>query len=308
MADHRGCAFRARERDEPLHATASTVGRWLLVEQPGPWGADALVESGLPASVAGELDRRTRAAGIRPLLIRRPDGGGGAASREAYLVTTRPGDRRAERVRFDDPADLLDLDLRGFRDTAEPVADVHPDPLVLVCTNGRHDACCAVEGRPVAQAAAAVLGDAVWECSHVGGDRFAANVVWLPDGIYYGRVLPSEVAMLAERHAARRLSLTHYRGRAPHPFPVQAAEALARRELDHDGIDDVTVVAHHRVDADLHAVVIDVAGEAWRVVVGVDRQAPAVLTCAAVRPGRAPSYRLEEFSPLAAPGRSAGRG
>ncbi|MBW3657955.1 MAG: sucrase ferredoxin [Actinobacteria bacterium] len=300
MPEHRGCAYRARERDEPLLATASTVSTWLLVEQPGPWGAEALVESGLPSLVAEELRRRARNAGVRPILIRRPEGRTGA-SREAFLVTTRPDDRRVERVRFDDPDELLDLDLRRFRDTAEPVADTHTDPLVLVCTNGRHDACCAVEGRPVATAAAAVLGDVVWECSHIGGDRFAANVLFLPEGVYYGRVLASDVVELAQRFAAGRLSLPHYRGRAPHPFPVQAAEGLARRELEVDALDGVTVVADRRLPEDRREVTLDVAGAAWRAVVAVDHRAAALLTCGATRASRAPTYRLEELEPLAAP-------
>jgi hypothetical protein len=298
VPEHRGCAFRARERGEPLLGTASTVERWFLVEQPGPWGREALLESGVPLRVAEELRRRTREAGVRPLLIRRPDGSG-ATGRDAFLVTTRAGDRHVERLRFDDPADLLDVDLQAFREAAEPVGDPDADPLLLVCTNGRHDACCAVEGRPVARAAADVLGDAAWECSHVGGDRFAANVVWLPDGIYYGRVLPGEVAELVERFAERRLSLPHYRGRAPYPFAVQAAEVLARRELDASGIDAVTMVGHRRLDDERREVVFDVAGSAWRTVVRVGRRAEAdLLTCGARRGARAPTYRLETIEPV----------
>lgn len=298
MPDHRGCAFRARQRGEPLVGTASTVTRWLLIEQPGAWGREALLESGIPYRVADELRRRARAAGVRPILLRRPDGGGGT-DRDAFLVTTRPGDRRVERLRFDDPADLLDVDLRAFRDAAEPIGDPHAEPLVLVCTNGSHDACCAMEGRPVARAAAELLGDAVWECSHIGGDRFAANLVWLPAGVYYGRVLPEEVPALVERFAAGRLSLAHYRGRAPHPFVVQAAETFARRELDNDLLDAVTVVEHHRIADDRRTVVLDVGGRAYRVTVEVgSRQHGALLTCAAVHPEHAPTYRLRELVPL----------
>ena len=57
-----------------------------------------------------------------------------------------------------------------------------------VCTHGRHDACCAERGRPVAAALAAAHPEQTWEVSHIGGDRFAANVLVLPDGLYYGRV------------------------------------------------------------------------------------------------------------------------
>ena len=63
-------------------------------------------------------------------------------------------------------------------------------PLFGVCTHGRHDACCAERGRPVAAALTASHPAETWEISHMGGDRFAANMVVLPEGLYYGRMDP----------------------------------------------------------------------------------------------------------------------
>ena len=72
-----------------------------------------------------------------------------------------------------------DLPIVGEADPWLP----HRDPLVLVCTNGRHDPCCATFGRPLARVLReGARRDDVWECSHIGGDRFAANIVILPEG------------------------------------------------------------------------------------------------------------------------------
>ena len=72
--------------------------------------------------------------------------------------------------------------------------------LILVCTNGRHDQCCANRGRPLVRALRETRwADQLWECSHIGGDRFAANVVVLPDSIYFGRVEPESAVPLLER-------------------------------------------------------------------------------------------------------------
>lgn len=297
MREHQGCAYHSRERDESQIGTASTVARWLLIEQPGPWGRDAFTQSGLPRMVADDLAADARRAGFRPLLVRRP-AGAAARDRAAFLVATHADSRRAERVWFRDPEELLDLDLPSFT-RGEPVGDPISDPLVLVCTNGRHDSCCAVEGRPVVEAAAAVLGDAVWECSHVGGDRFAANVVWLPEGIYYGRVRPQEVPELAAGMAAGRLSLPHLRGRVPYPFAVQAGEALLRRELGADGLDEFTIVSYRTLTADRIEVIAEVRGQAFRLVVAQDVEREAhLLTCHAVRPSRPRVHRLVEYRPL----------
>lgn len=298
MREHHGCAYFSRQRAESQLGTASTVPRWLLVEQPGPWGRDALAESLLPPAVADRLRAASRRTRTRPLLIRRP-AGAAVRDRAAFLVATEPDRRVAERVPFRDSGELVDLDLDGFaagRCVGEPV----PGPLVLVCTNGRHDSCCAVEGRPVAAAAADLLGDAAWECSHVGGDRFAANVVWLPAGVYYGRVRAGDLPALADRMAAGRLSLPHLRGRVPYPFVVQAGEGLLRQRLGLDRLDDLAVTSYRSIGDDRVEVVADVQGRRWRLVVAEAREREAHrMTCHASRPSRARNYRLVEARPVA---------
>ena len=86
--------------------------------------------------------------------------------------------------------------------------------------------------------AGAVTGS-VWETSHTGGHRFAANVVHLPSGTTYARVDPARVGALAADLQRGRLQLDAWRGNARHPRPVQAAEAFLRRALDVVGLDEV---------------------------------------------------------------------
>jgi hypothetical protein len=75
------------------------------------------------------------------------------------------------------------------------------------------------------------VGDAVWQSSHVGGHRFAANLVCLPHGIYYGRVRPETAEQIIDRYRDDQLDLAHYRGRACYPPEAQAAEYFLRSEL-----------------------------------------------------------------------------
>ena len=58
-------------RGKPVMATASRVERCLLVEQPGAWGREALLESHLDPLVARALQAHGRRHGVRILLIRR---------------------------------------------------------------------------------------------------------------------------------------------------------------------------------------------------------------------------------------------
>ena len=57
----------------------------------------------------------------------------------------------------------------------------YDEPLFLVCTHGNHDKCCAKFGIPVYEKLQeASVGDQAWQCSHIGGDRFAGNLICLP--------------------------------------------------------------------------------------------------------------------------------
>lgn len=240
MPERARCAEVSVRRGEALHATASRVQRWLVIEQPGPWGRNALIESRLDPEVARSLQSHGKRHGVRILLARRLGWRGGAPSRRVHLAHTGPHGNWIEQLDIaeDRLAGLAHLDLTVLRSPEPPgIGDPGPDALSLVCTNGRHDACCADLGRPVVRALDAAGVPDVWESSHVGGDRFAANVVALPSGVYLGRVPPDRAAEMVRALADGVVDLDHYRGRSCYPSLVQAAEVGARRELGEPRLD-----------------------------------------------------------------------
>jgi hypothetical protein len=131
--------------------------------------------------------------------------------------------------------DLRELDLL---DEATGVALDHS--LFLVCTHGKHDPCCARYGRPLYDALRDELDPAwVWQTTHIGGDRFAGNLVCLPHGLYYGRANRSDSVAILDEHLAGRIQLEHYRGRSCYAFPVQAAERELRQATGRTGIGEL---------------------------------------------------------------------
>src|SRR5690606_2189723 len=146
MARERGryrCATESANRGEPLMATASRVRRWLLIEQPGPWGREALTESRLDTAIAQTLRSRARRDGVRVVLIRRP-GWQEADGRRVYLVRADRRHRWIARPDIAHPDDLLSIALAQI-DADEPPPDTEADTgasVRLVCTNGKHDPCC----------------------------------------------------------------------------------------------------------------------------------------------------------------------
>lgn len=249
------CSATSLALAESLAATASQVRSWLLIEQPGPWGADALTGSRLPTQLGGRLKQAARRAGLRPLLIRRPGRDRAGPTRACFLVRSTMESREVRSFVFADPEELAGL--RLDRVPADPAAalpdgpwglEAAPDPgddLFLVCTNGRHDQCCATFGRPLAH----VLrrDPAVWESSHIGGDRFAGTMVALPRGVYYGRVPPDRAAEVVAATRAERVVLDLYRGRSTLSFVEQAAEDFVRRETGELGLDALALLGSRPV-------------------------------------------------------------
>lgn len=293
MADAGGrCAAESSARGEPLEGTASRVERWLVVEQPGPWGRHAPVDSRMDAVVARSLESMARRHGVRVLLVRRPGWTGTDDVRTAFLAHTSRSETWMEAVPFHDPRELVGVDLEALR-SPQPTGIGDPaDTIFLVCTNGRHDACCADRGRPVVRALSEARVDDVWEASHVGGDRFAANIVALPSGVYLGRVEPDGASELLDHLRRGVIPLEHYRGRSCFPPLVQAAEVFLRRHLDERAIDAVHVLRGERITDDELRVRFDVSELGGYDVVVRRRRADSVsLTCTAAAP--AEPWRFE---------------
>jgi Sucrase/ferredoxin-like len=278
-----------------MAGTASTVRSWLLVEDPGPWGRDALRDARLPERVGLELQRRCRVAGVRPLLIRRASSNASASASSSgglacFAIRSGPGPPWIERIPLTKVTDTLDLDLpslgRGIRFGFEPVAG----PLFLVCAHGRRDACCAERGRPLAGALATAVPGATWESSHVGGDRFAGNLVAFPHGLYLGRVRPDEAAGVARAYAEGRVSLRHLRGRSCYPMPVQAAEHALRTREGFDRVDDVGLERTERRRG-VSTSTFRTPTARFSVAVAIEESEPSFLTCHSHAAEPAPSYR-----------------
>lgn len=264
----------------------------MLLEERGPWGRDAVIDSPLDVTAAAELRRRARAAGARLLLVRR-HGRYEPIGRTVLVAATDLHARWVERLEIGEPSQLFDLDWRALRAGESVGGEAVHKPTFLVCTNGRHDACCAEFGRPLAKALDAAFGEQVWECSHFGGDRFAGNLVCLPDGIYYGRVAPPDGPRLAAAYEGGRLDLDHYRGRSCLPFVAQAAEYLVRERDGLYGVDDVRVCRWEDAGPDRVKVALRVVDRDETAVVEISAAGPPrPLTCGALRPLAPPHYRL----------------
>ncbi|MGY0019217.1 sucrase ferredoxin [Streptomyces sp. YJ-C3] len=241
------CATASLDLDEPLAGTAATARTWLLIEQPGPWGAKALTSSHLDPEVGRALETAADGTGVRVALVRRPGRHADchhAARRRVYVAHTAPGNAWLRSAIVEAPEDLLRLDFAalgagehsGFGDLYEGA------PLALVCTNGKRDRCCALLGRPLASELALSGEEGVWEVTHLGGHRFSPTLLVLPYGYAYGRVTAADVKEILEGVRAKRIVTDDCRGSSAWDRPGQAAELAVRRAAHEYGADALDVV------------------------------------------------------------------
>ena len=230
------CSEASLEDAEPLAGTAGRVDHWILVEYRAPLGYDALVGSGLSDRVKVRLREQADARPLTKLVFVRRTKRRGSRGLTVLWGSSPERGGSFSRAEFEGYDELLELDLT---EPGEPVGH----PLILVCTHGKHDRCCARRGRPVYRALADRAEEGwVWQSSHLGGHRFAGNAVFLPEGLYFGRLRPGEAGPVLDEYLAGRIEFEHYRGRACYGLPEQAAERAVREATGLTGVDDLELV------------------------------------------------------------------
>jgi hypothetical protein len=226
MIERQFCAQLARDTADPFIGTATRADSWLLIEYTAVWERSEIESSHLPSQVKGWIEESKHYA-TQTRFIKRP--GRKSDTITVFFVVTLEQRQAIYRFQFTRYEDILTLDLAALRagtQRYEPYR--YQAPLFLVCTHGKHDACCAKFGMPVYHEFERLAGEQTWQSSHVGGDKFAANVICFPYGIYYGRVAISEVGEIIAACNASQLYLKRFRGRSCYSSIVQAADYLLR--------------------------------------------------------------------------------
>ncbi len=210
---------------EPMAGTADQVDIWLLLEYRPSWKAKVLEDNELAASSREWLQQtlaRLRALGcrVRPQFIRQPEYD---RSGVTVMLATAEDTWKWE---LSDYSELATLDMAAQFASARWEGQRLVKPEYFVCMNGQRDRCCARYGRPVYAALRERVAERAWQISHLGGHRFAPNVLCLPQGALYGRLAEQEVALFTEKVEGGELDFSCLRGRSWFAPAVQAAEGF----------------------------------------------------------------------------------
>lgn len=242
------CALESQANREQIFGTVARIDSWLLIEYPAVWRHHAVDDSRLISSEVKE--KLGRLPVDRILLVRQKHEW--ARELSAFVVESSGESPSIRRYTLNGYDDLLRMSGPGER----------VDSLMFaVCTHSRHDKCCAKFGTAVWCSMRDQIPERAWQCSHVGGDRFAGNVVVFPYGLYYGRVQPQDVPELVRRSDSGEIWLSGYRGRSAHPRPVQIADYFLRSQSGILGINAFRHLVTERNTDGLMAVTFQSRGD-----------------------------------------------
>lgn len=240
------CSGLSLAVEEQAVGSAAEASCWVILEQNGPWGSKAATQSRLDPDLGARLDAAAAAVGGRFGLMRRPGSHPDQHLPQRHVLVSGGPVHSPWLVEgvVDGAERLLELAWEHLSDptphrvlAALPELQAAGAPVLLVCTNGKRDRCCAVLARPVAEAAHRAHPGRVFETTHLGGHRFATTAVLLPTGHTYARLSADSAAevLVAADQGRVPPSLAgdlHYRGRSGLSRPAQVAEHAVRELLD----------------------------------------------------------------------------
>jgi len=238
LPEQQSCSINSRRVGEALIGTAPKTENWLLLEIDEPPGVNALLDSSLKQSIKDHLLALQSAIPSPRLLLIRARYPTPNSIHTFYLAAAGEQNPRLYEFHLGDYEDLLGLNITAILG-GDPVyaANLRKEPVFVVCTNGKRDPCCARWGLETYNALADQGDITLWQTSHVGGHRFAANLVLLPYGIYYGHVGINDAACIITDSLGLRITLENYRGRACYPPIVQIADYYLRVKTQNLALD-----------------------------------------------------------------------
>ena len=283
------CSQTSLDAKEPLAGTAcAQTVHWIGLEYARPWRPKGVLDTELPAPVAQWLKEQASTPQTRPLLLRQR----GRRGRALIYANLNAG--KVHRFELDRYRDLLDLPWSALREGTTDLGRT-PEQPIFVCTHSARDHCCGLHGAGVARALCALAPSRVWQCSHLGGHRFAATLVALPHGIHFGRLRAEHAEpLLAALDGERLFDLDHVRGTVRLSPQAQAAELHLRRRLGLHGLHEVQITSC-TPRGEEHEVIATCNAGSYRFAVRRIELGPSAPPSCGAEPAAVRSYQVQDL-------------
>ncbi len=235
MGKHVFCTDLCLERGEPLAGTGDAPKRVLMLAWPrGKWRTPRWESVDMSPELSEALHDAANAK-LHVALVDKVEAEGKLPTLHAL-----PENVYAD---FSDEAELI-ATIRNYVDGKVFAGTPDTRPTIICCTDSRRDACCARHGFSTYKALVK-HADAnkfnIVQATHIGGCRFAASLVVMPQRQRYGRMTADHAEGFLEAIGRNEVYLPTYKGRSDEPEPAQVAELAALAWAATNGLGTSTV-------------------------------------------------------------------
>ncbi len=238
MGKHIFCTDLCHQRGEPLAGTGDAPLRALLLAWPrGKWRAPRWESADMPPALSAVIHEASQ-AGLYVGLVDKVEAGG-----KLPTLHAQPENVFAD---FDDEADLVAA-IRNYINGIMFEGTQDMRPMIVCCTDSRRDACCARYGFSTYKALVAAADPTrfnIVQCTHIGGCRFAASLVVMPQRQRYGRMTAEHARAFLAALDRGGIYLPTYKGRSDRSEPAQVAELAALKWAAEQGHDLPEISVH----------------------------------------------------------------
>lgn len=229
MGRHVFCSDLCLERGEPLAGLGDAPQRMLMFAWPrGKWRTPRWESVDLSPELSQALHDAAH-AGLHVALVDKVEAPGALPTLHAL-----PENIRAD---FDDEAELIGA-IRGYIEGRLFAGERDERTTIVCCTDSRRDACCARHGFSTYKALTAIADTSAFnivQATHIGGCRFAASLVVMPQRQRYGRMSAEHATGFLAALTRGEVYLPTYRGRTDRPEAEQVAELAALKWAEAHG-------------------------------------------------------------------------
>jgi hypothetical protein len=235
MGRHVFCTDRCSERGEPLAGTGDAPQRILMLAWPrGKWRTPRWESVDMSPALTAALHDAAN-AGLHVALVDKVEAADTLPTLHA-LPENVFADFTGE--------DALIAAIGGYVAGTVFAGTTDTRSTILCCTDSRRDACCARHGFATYKALVAEADPArfnIVQATHIGGCRFAASLVVMPQRQRYGRMTAAQAPDFLAALSQGDIYLPAYKGRTDQPEPLQVAELAAMHWASANGLraDDV---------------------------------------------------------------------
>jgi hypothetical protein len=292
------CSEKSNEIREQIQGTAPSFQYIFLLEYESYWDSKPLLNNTINKDVLKYMFSAIKLLGNAKMLFIKSDKSTKKGGLKLFLINTSFKEGNYKVIEFNNYNDILLIDLINIITDNDEMTD--KEILYLVCTNGKKDKCCAKYGFPIYQNLKKnISNEQIWQCTHIGGDRFAPNIITFPNGAHYGHLKVDEIEKFLSTTLDGNIYLEKYRGKSKYNKYEQAAEYFLMKELQNNKSQNFSLEKSEKIDEASYLVMFRCTSNLKKYSVSISSSFSdfyRLPSCTAVSESRAKTFHLNKIS------------